>query len=197
MTWQTYGGVHPKPAGNRIAADLIESVFEQCGFSQAAFARSAKQPAQPRDIPPPIDPSSFFRGRFLSIDAVADKSGWTIAETEWKTIPGGLRPRFQDRDMIIATQPGAEIKVDFTGTAIGMYLLAGPDAGVIEFSVDEAAWKPVDLYHRFSKSLHYPRTVVLESELPNTRHHIRIRVSEKRNDASQGNAVRVIRFVAS
>ncbi|WP_182870538.1 GDSL-type esterase/lipase family protein [Rhodopirellula sp. JC639] len=196
-TWAIYGGTHPKPAGNRIAADLIEDVFQQTKFSADDAKSGNRRRDLSRPLPPPIDPSSFDRGRFLGRDAITMGTGWSYVEPTWKDIAGSFRQRFAGRPLTVATVPGAELEVAFSGTAVGLFVLAGPDAGVVEFSIDDGDWQAADLFHRFSKGLHYPRTVVLKSGLDDGPHRLKLRVSKKKNEASQGNAARVLEFVAS
>ena len=56
-----------------------------------------------------------------------------------------------------------ETKVHFNGSALGIYILSGPDAGIVEVSIDGGMLKAPNLHHRYSKGLHYPRTVMLAS----------------------------------
>jgi hypothetical protein len=53
----------------------------------------------------------------------------------------------------------------------------------------------VDLYHHFSKGLHYPRTVMLGMELKAGKHVLTMRVAKETK--SSGHAVRVMQFVAN
>ena len=38
--------------------------------------------------------------------------------------------------MLVSEKPEATLKLKFNGTAIGMFVVAGPDAGVVEYSID-------------------------------------------------------------
>jgi hypothetical protein len=78
---------------------------------------------------------------------------------------------------------------------VGAYVVAGPDAGIIEASIDGGPFAPVDLYHRFSRGLHYPRTVMLGTELKAGKHTLTIRISPQTKSA--GHAMRVMEFVAN
>jgi lysophospholipase L1-like esterase len=205
-TWQRYGGVHPKPAGNRIAADLVQRVFEAVDFAaDFATGNDAAKPAASsakRPLPPPIDEHSFDAGRFLDAGQIRLGENWQRRIPDWENLPGSFRKRFAGRPLTVADQPGAELEIRFRGDAIGVYVLAGPDAGAVDVSVDGDAWQTVDLYHRYSKGLHYPRTVVLRSGMPatgpaGTQHRVKLRVSTTKNDASEGHAVRVLEFVAN
>jgi hypothetical protein len=87
--------------------------------------------------------------------------------------------------------------LDFEGTAIGLFVLAGPDAGMVEYSIDGGPFESVDLYHRFSARLHYPRTVMLAADLKPGEHRLILRVGKDRNSLSQGNAIRILDFTAN
>ena len=75
------------------------------------------------------------------------------------------------------------------------YLLAGPDAGTVEARIDDGAFRSVSLYHRFSKGLHYPRTVLFATDLSSGNHLLTVRISAETK--STGNAVRIMKFVAN
>ena len=92
---------------------------------------------------------------------------------------------------------GAELKFEFQGQAFGLYVLAGPDAGRVEYSVDGSEVKTAELYHRHSSGLHYPRTVMLATDLEQGQHQVTLKVSEDRHAKSKGNAVRILEFVTN
>lgn len=196
-SWKIYGGVHPKPAGNRIAADLVEQVFEANQFSGDAQSTDALATQSRLPLPAPIDPTSFSGGHYLDATRLQLGDGWSTFQPDWKKIPGSFRARFDGRPLTIAETPGAEMQLQFQGTSIGLYVLAGPDAGMLQYAIDDGAWHDRDLYHHYSKGLHYPRTVVLESGLQPGKHTLRLRVSTAQNPNSRGHAVRVLEFVAS
>ena len=74
------------------------------------------------------------------------------------------------------TSPAA-VTIEFEGHAIGAYVLAGPDAGVLEVSIDGEDYKRVNLYHQYSRGLHYPRTVMFATDLKPGKHTAQIRVA--------------------
>jgi hypothetical protein len=67
----------------------------------------------------------------------------------------------------------------------------------VEYSVDGGKFKTADLFHRFSKGLHYPRTVMLATGLKPGAHRLTMRVAKKSNQQSKGNAVRILEFVTN
>jgi hypothetical protein len=110
----------------------------------------------------------------------------------WKSLPGSKRPRFTSIPMLCATEPGAEATLSFEGTAIGAYVVAGPDAGIVEASIDDGPPTSVDLYHRFSAGLHYPRTVMLGTDLKPGKHILKLHISPETK--SSGHAMRIMQF---
>ena len=70
-------------------------------------------------------------------------------------------------------------------------------AGIVEVSIDGGKWKAYNLHHRHSKGLHYPRTVMLASELSDDDHEARIRIKQNANKATKGHAVRILQFTVN
>ncbi len=192
ISWQQYGGTHPKPFGNRICADMISRLLDR-GWSSDSLENT-----RPTDHPlpaSPLDPLHYGNGRFIALEQAHFDSGWEVKIPDWKSIPGSKRSQFTDIPMLSGNQPGAEFSLKFSGTAVGAYLVAGPDAGIVEVRVDDGDWRSVNLYHRFSKGLHYPRTVMFGTALSAGTHTLTLRIS--RQTENTGNAVRIMQLVAN
>ena len=72
-----------------------------------------------------------------------------------------------NRPLLHASFPAAPLNFEFSGTAIGAFVLAGPDAGSIRYVIDGKKRGKVDLYHpKYSKRLHYPRRVIFAITYP-------------------------------
>jgi hypothetical protein len=99
--------------------------------------------------------------------------------------------------LLVAVEPGSELSLPFEGKAIGAYVLAGPDAGTVETAVDGGPFMRVDLYHAFSRGLHYPRTVLFAADLAPGKHQLKLRIATEKNKESTGMAVRIVQFVAN
>jgi len=123
--------------------------------------------------------------------------GVTIETPTWKDLKGATRGRFTEEALLCATAPGSELTLAFEGTAIGAYILEGPDAGIVETSVDGGPYRRTNLFHRFSKGLHYPRTVIFDADLDPGTHSLRLRVADSKHPDSTGHALRVLSFVAN
>jgi hypothetical protein len=192
ITWQQFGGTHPKPFGNQICADMIDQLLDEAWGK--ALAGDAK-PTPHAMSKQPLDALHYGNGRFIDLSQATFESGWEIKTPDWQTIPGSKRSRFTSISMLCAEQSGAALTLKFTGTAVGAYVVAGPDAAVLEARVDEGVIQPVNLYHRFSKGLHYPRTVMFATDLPAGEHVLTLRIA---NDSkSNGHAARIMKFVAN
>ncbi|MEM7233434.1 MAG: GDSL-type esterase/lipase family protein [Planctomycetota bacterium] len=187
FTWKRYGGTHPKADGNALCAQMVEELL----------ARGWKDPSTPQDhaVAAPVDRLSYYGGSFLDPKQAKFTNAWKLAVPNWKEIPGSKRGRFLGIPLLCASQVGAELKLKFEGTAVGAYVLAGPDAGILEGTIDGKAFQPVNLYHRFSRRLHYPRTVLLASDLTNGTHELVLRISAETK--SRGHAARILQFTVN
>lgn len=191
LTWKQYGGVHPAPFGNAIPTRMIEELFDRAWKGAVG---QADKPA-PHPLPSPLDPFNYSAGRFIAPGLAQIKNGWTLGVPDWPALAGSKRPRFTSLPMLSATTAGAEASLTFEGTAVGAYVVAGPDAGIAEASIDGGPFRQVDLFHAYSKGLHYPRTVLLAAELKPGRHTLTLRMAKETKSA--GNAMRIIQFVAN
>lgn len=191
LTWKQYGGVHPAPYGNGICANMIDELMSRAWT--APLAADAK--LIPHATPTPLDSLNYEHGRFIDPATAELKKGWTLGIPDWKSLKGGKRSRFTSIPMLSATEPGAELSLKFEGTAVGAYVCAGPDAGVVEASIDGGEFHPVNLLHKYSEGLHYPRTVLFAGELKPGPHILALRVSAESH--GKGHAARIMQFVAN
>lgn len=190
LTWKQYGGVHPAPHGNAIAAAMIEDLLTR------AWATPPSGKPVPHRMPEkPLDPHNYQRGRFIDPKEANVASGWTLGVPDWKSLPGGKRERFTSIPILHAATAGSRLTLQFEGTAIGAYVVAGPDAGTLNATIDGKPVPAVDLYHRFSKGLHYPRTVMFAVDLAPGKHTLELTVSDQ--SSTQGHAARIMQFVAN
>jgi len=191
LTWKKFGGVHPAPLGNAICAGMIDALLGRAW--NAPLATGAALIDYP--LPQPLDPLCYANGRFVDPREATVKQGWRLEVPAWKALKGSTRSRFTQIPMLSADEPGAELALRFAGTAVGAYIVAGPDAGVVEARVDGRAPAEVNLLHAFSKGLHYPRTVMLGTDLPPGPHTLVLRISPKTHGT--GHAMRIMQFVAN
>ena len=108
-----------------------------------------------------------------------------------------LLPRGIRQATIVDNWPLVENWRPDDGTAVGLCVVAGQDAGIVEYSVDGKLFKRQDLFTQWSTWLHVPWYYVLESELRARSHTVRIRISEDKNAKSNGHACRIVYFLAN
>lgn len=190
LTWKQFGGVHPAPPGNRICANMIDRLLDQA-WAGPIGAEAAKKP---HPLPAPLDPNSYANGRFLDPAKAEIVKGWTIETPEWSKLKGSHRARFDREKFLCATEPGAELKLKFEGRAIGIFLLAGPDAGTVEASIDGAPARQFNLLHGFSAGLHYPRSIMFDADLKPGPHVLTLKLASAKSPTAQGTAARILKF---
>ncbi|HAY81982.1 MAG TPA: hypothetical protein DCY79_19435 [Planctomycetaceae bacterium] len=191
LSWQQYGGTHPKPFGNSVCATMIERLF------QTTWNRAPGE-LQRHDLPKMLDAFSYARGRFLPLPAAELPQGWQFHRPEWDKLPGNCRTRFRQAKLLCAHNLAQPLQVRFSGTAIGAYLLAGPDSCNVSYTIDgQRSQKPLMTYHRFSKGLHYPRTVMFAEDLQEGQHTLILQPVPEGEADGRGAALRILALVAN
>ena len=185
FTWEKFGGTHPKNSGNRLCADMHQKLLSMAW--SGPLPESPKPHQLPKDL---IDPCSFIEGRFLSPSRINLTNGWKFSEPSWEVLKGVKRKRYLGAPLLHCKNNTKPLRFEFEGRAIGAFILAGPDAAKIRFSIDDQAKQEIDLYHHYSKSLHYPRSVIFAHNLKPGKHSIALEpvISRDRN------AVRIMEF---
>jgi sialidase-1 len=181
--------VHPSPYGQRVYAG---SMLRLLDYALAAPAPAGQSHAVPDK---PLDPHSYFRGRLGALQELKVVKGFTLVPS-WKPDDGkATREGFVNVPALVATEPGSEIEIVFQGTGAGLFIAAGPDAGVLEFRTDGGGWKTVDTFTPWSSGLHLPWAVILDDELQPGRHITQVRLSGQHNPKSQGTAARIVHLL--
>jgi len=116
---------------------------------------------------------------------------------EWKKIPGSFRETFAGLKLLCGGRASGGVSFEFEGRALGAYVLAGPDAGVLEVSIDNGTFKPVNLYHHHSRGLHYPRTVMFATDLRPGKHSVKLRLAKPPGNEAKGTAARILQFTVN
>ena len=146
-------------------------------------------------MPEPIDVGSYFGGRWLDLQKAELLGGAVIKTPDWKLLKGTCRPRFLKDKLCCLEVPGAKVRMRFSGTAIGAYVLAGPDAPILSVQIDNMPEKSIELLHVHSKNLHLPRTVMFDGDLSPGEHTMTVQVHISSPEGRQ--AARILQFVAN
>ncbi len=190
LNWHEFGGTHPAQLGHKYYEKAIFQLFDKL--------QSRSKNIKPHKMPKSkIDKFSYTKGRFIDIKNAKIKSGFEISENWQPTMKSGTRKGFVNVPMLSASQPNAELELKFKGTAIGIFCATGPDAGVIEYSIDGGKFKKLDTCTNWSPHLYIPWVFMLEKELPDKNHTLVLKISEDKNQRSKGNAVHIRNFVAN
>ncbi|MGA0558398.1 GDSL-type esterase/lipase family protein [Larkinella sp. VNQ87] len=192
FSWEyDFKDLHPSPFGQELYFQTIKYLLNTSFQTTAASAEKTAKPSAP------LNRSNFERGRYVPIQEAKLGAGWTLVEN-WKPADGvDTRPGFVDRPMLEATTPGAELTLPFTGTAVGIALVSGPDAGEIEYRIDNGPYRKIDLQTPWSQQLHLPWYRLLAADLPDKKHTLHLRMAATKNLKSKGNACRIVYFLAN
>lgn len=187
FTWdRDFKNLHPSPFGHRLYAAGIARVLA------AAWAGPLPEAPRPHPLPAPVDPRSYFRGRFGAVSDAVAGPGFAI-DPLWKPADRkGTRPGFVNVPVLVGTTPGAEFSFRFVGTGVGLFVAAGPDTGRIEFSIDGGEFQKTETFTPWSANLHLPWAVLLDDNLPPGEHTVRVRIAADHDPRSNGTALRVV-----
>ncbi len=185
FTWASdFRDIHPSPYGQLLYANSITRMLD------AAFAAPVAAP-KPHPLPMPVDQLSYFNGRFGQLTDARIVHGFTL-DPAWKPTDGRpTRDGFVNVPALVSSDPGAEFDFDFAGRGVGLLITSGPDAGILESSVDGGDWKQIDTFTPWSPSLHLPWAIMLADDLAPGRHTVRVRIGAGHNPQSTGTALRV------
>lgn len=190
FTWKHFGGAHPSAFGHQLYAAAFEKMFDEVWGKPLADGAKQKAHSLPEK---PLDALNYENGRLLDLEATRIVKGWRVEPT-----PGvSTRSRHKNAPFLIATEAGAELTIDFEGTAIGYLGVVGPDCGMLDYRIDEGPWKTFDPFTRWSTGQNLGWTHILEAELKAGKHTLTLRTSKEKNPKSKGNACRIRRFVAN
>ena len=201
MNWKKFGGVHPNQYGNTMCATMIaNALLPEWQKPLAVDAVAKDHPALPL-----LDPKSYSRGRLLPFSDINTDEHWKKDVPNWpKENKGKVRGHFINTPMIYSSTAGAKLSIKFTGTAIGAYMLSGPDTAIVKVTVDGKQSKEIDTLRKYS-SFNYPMTVMFFNELEDGEHTLELEIlpnpigGKGRPGGGKlgGTALRVIGFTAN
>ena len=186
-TWKDYGGVHPKRFGYQIASEMIVAAIVG-GWERSDVVATSKLPAM-------IDADSYAGGRFVGVSNAVLDEGWRVGKVGRQLLPvGAIRSQYESYDLLRGNRAGATLSLKFDGRGVGAFLLAGPDSGIVEARVDGRPVSHTDLFHRFSETLNYPRSVMFATGLVEGAHELELKIAPRRNVKSSGSTASILFF---
>jgi sialidase-1 len=192
FTWAgDFKNLHPSPFGQQVYFNTIRQMFQNLlpvGKGNRSVTYS---------LPAPLDAANYSNGQYVPVEVAIGKNHSSV-DLNWKPADNvKTRPGFAGIPVLEAVGAGASFDFSFAGTAVGIAIVSGPDAGMISYSVDGATPKHMDLFTQWSRSLHLPYYLMLEDDLENTKHTLTITLDVGRNERSKGNVCRVVHFLVN
>jgi sialidase-1 len=181
--------LHPSPFGQELYFANIKKLLE-VSANTSVKTNSAK-------LPVPLNNANFEYGSYYNIGNAKHDNLWAIADN-WQPADGlATRPGFVNVPMLVTEKAGAELTLPFKGTAVGMAVVSGSDAGIVSYSIDGLPFKDIDLYTPWSGMLHLPWYVLFSGNLKNGSHTLKIKISANKNSGSKGHACRIVNFLVN
>ncbi len=191
--WKQFGGTHPLQFGHQFYGAAIERLMDKMWS-----VTYADNKLTPHTIPSkPLNEYSYFKGKLIDPKEAKIKKDWQYQSPWTPTVAGTVRERFRGISVLKTLKPGAELSLDFKGTAIGIYTLPGPDAGIIEYSIDGMKFSKLDLFTKWSSNLYIPWVYTLDAALKDKKHKLTLRMSDEKNEKSKGTACQIFYFVVN
>jgi sialidase-1 len=184
--------LHPAVFGQELYFETIKDLLNNCFDNQKQLIISNK-----KTLPKQLNESSFENGSYYNIKNAHYTPDWVFTKN-WKPADGlATRDGFVNIPVLSSDRPGAELSLTFNGTAVGIAIVSGSDAGIINYTIDKGPVKSIDLYTQWSGWLHLPWYLLLGSDLKPGKHILKIKISEQKNSSSKGNACRIVNFLVN
>ncbi len=191
FSWEKdFKNLHPSPFGQKIYFNSIKTLFENAWSGIVTADNMITQ----YSLPEKLDQFCYSNGELITPAKTSVNKGWQYIPN-WTPKPTeSTRHNYTKVPMLVSTDTVSTLKFEFTGSAIGIAIAAGPDAGIIEYSIDNGGWKQKDLFTNWSAQLHLPWYKILEGDLKNDKHILKLRMSNNKNVNSKGNICRIRYF---
>ncbi len=187
---------HPSAFGHRLYASSIRRLLNAAWQSPLNEQSVIIEHPEPE----PLDRFSYDGGKLVSIEAASIQQGFAVfsnCDPRAGNVGGGVRDGFVNVPMLVGRKAGDELSFEFEGRGVGMFVAAGPDAGMINYSIDDGEWNELDVFTKWSGGLHIPWAYVLTSELKSGKHVLHLKIAETKNERSQGNVLRIVNFLVN
>lgn len=174
FSWAQFGGTHPAWEGHKYYAAAIEQLFDE------ETRPSKERRIQAHFLPQtPLDEHCYDQGELIDVSKATHLKGFNYIE-DW--VPAdkqvGTRQGFVHVPMLAANKPNASFKFTFIGKAIGLFCVAGPRAGILQYSIDGTPFKSLATETKWSKNLYLPWVYMLATELKDTSHTLEVKIAE-------------------
>ncbi len=185
FTWQDdFKDLHPSPFGQSVYFRSIKRFLE----NQYAEPPDENSLYTKHPIPEPLDPYCYDQGRIVPMEEAGATEGFEVIRNWSPPLEAGTRKGYAYVDMLVGDQAGDTFTFSFEGKAVGIMVAAGPDAGMIEFSIDGGKIQRINLFTSWSQMLYLPWFYTLAAELEPGLHTLWVRISEEKDANSVGHS---------
>lgn len=188
--WENdFRDLHPSPFGQQVYFRSMKTFFEEsCNQSSERLINNDTV------LLKPINQHSYSKGVLVEPDKLyTSVEGWTRVENWRPSEKIGTRNNYVNVPMLVGRFPADPIQFQFQGNAVGIAVASGPNAGAIEYRIDESPWKKQDLFTQWSNQLYLPWYFTLASGLASGKHTLEVRLLEEKNSKSTGRQA-IIRY---
>ena len=188
FSWNTdFKDLHPSPFGQNLYFQTIMTLLD--------LDLKATKSQHKKAIKSPVDCLNYCRGHYLYILNARHLNGFRICDV-WKPADNTpTREGFVNIPVLEASTPGSSFCLQFKGSTIGIGAISGPDAGIVEYSIDGKEYPPIDLFTDWSNSLYLPWFLILGDDLKPGNHELQVHISKNHHINSIGTVLRIVDFL--
>tara|TARA_R110002074_G_scaffold12653_10_gene46306 strand:- start:2778 stop:4697 length:1920 start_codon:yes stop_codon:yes gene_type:complete len=188
LSWdEQFGDDFPRAMGHRLYARVLDRflVREQRQDFAAHLPHTA--------LPEPMDAQCYDDAIYVDLADMTTDDGWERVDP-WLPVEGeNAYPDYADVPVLQATRAGATLSFQGKGRAVGLLVIAGPDAGQVDVRIDGGAWTRHELFVEASQTRHLPRWPLFATGLdPDVLHTFEVRVAEEHDARSLGTRCRIM-----
>jgi len=182
--------LHPSPYGQNIYYQSVKSLLQltEEGYTTGSSVNVSLPKAQNKD--------AYDKGTYLDVHEATNLKGFTIVENWKPSDQKETREGFVNNPVLETTRSGSSFAFSFMGNAVGIAIVSGPDAGIIEYRVDNGKPMTLSLFTPWSLFLHLPWYLILADGLETGKHSIVIQTQPNKSNLG-GNACRIVHFLAN
>ena len=167
--WKQFGGTHPSWFGHKYYTAAVDALLDACTKPAGEYSTT------PHVLPAPLETACYANGTLVEPSAARKLRGFRLDPDWTPSDEAGTRRGFVHVP-VLACENGGSLVFEFDGTAVGLYCVCGPNAGVLSYSVDGRAYPPLDTYTAWSRSLHIPWLYMLADGLDSGHHVLKLKI---------------------
>jgi len=191
FTWKDdFKDLHPSPYGQNIYYQSIKTLL------QISSMRYSDKGDSEVKLPRSLNKNSYNNGVYEDVHHASNLHGFSVVDNWQPSDQKETREGFVHVPVLEGTKRGSSFTFSFSGNAVGIAIVSGPDAGVIEYRVDKRKARTMNLFTQWSNSLHLPWYLILADGLRPGRHMLEVKISSTKGD-SGGQACRIVHFLVN